>query len=268
MEYQIRNNKPTVLILTCAVLITVLVLLLFIPLTKEKEKSNKKYFPNYENIIINERVVNDKNKYNKVITQLQNDETFNKLLLVNDYDSKNASKKDLENMITNYILLYSKSNTITMREINNNDGVFCILEKNLLTSFKDLFNTDIKDYKESLVYYFEHIYKKQNEYCIYYEGVVKKYGKEIISKIDSLSYKDGVITIDAYVYSFSPENQINKESKKNEIKKALENNNYSSAFNITINDLNGTYNKKRIDFKIDNGGKYFKYQLIDIKTLE
>ena len=52
MEDIIRDNKPTIIILAGALLIIIIVLLLFIPLREEKIKSNKKYFPNYEDIVI------------------------------------------------------------------------------------------------------------------------------------------------------------------------------------------------------------------------
>ena len=105
MEDIIRDNKPTIIILAGALLIIIIVLLLFIPLREEKIKSNKKYFPNYEDIVINEKVIKDKTKYEKVVKQLESDTTFNKLLMVDDYNSSSASKRDLENMLTNYILL-------------------------------------------------------------------------------------------------------------------------------------------------------------------
>ena len=57
MEDIIRDNKPTIIILAGALLIIIIVLLLFIPLREEKIKSNKKYFPNYEDIVINEKVI-------------------------------------------------------------------------------------------------------------------------------------------------------------------------------------------------------------------
>ncbi len=265
MQEKLRENKPTVIVLSGALLIIILVLLLFIPLRQQEEKSSKRYFPNYENITINEKVVKNKKKYNKVVEQLENDETFNKLLMINDYDSSNASKKDLENMLTNYILLYTIENTRTMREINVDTGIFCLKEDYLVTSFKDLYNTDITKYSSSIIYYFEHAFKKGNEYCFYYDNIKKKYGKSIITSIDTLTYKDKVITVDAYVYSFKDSTQTNKIDS---IKKELENKNYSTASNITINELNGEANKKRINFKIFNNGKYFKFQVIDIKTLE
>lgn len=268
MQDIIRENKPTIIILSGALLIIIIVILLFIPLRKQDEESNKKYFPDYEDIIINEKVIKDKTKYEKVVKQLENDKTFNKLLMIDDYDSKNASKKDLENMLTNYILLYTIENTLPMKEYNKEDGVFCLPEKRLVTSFEDLYNTDITEYLDSVKYYFEHIYKKQDRYCIYYDNINKKYGKSIISSIENLTYKDKVITVDAYVYSYKDKNQDDKQTKVKNIESALENKNYSLASNIVTDGLKGEAKKKRINFKIFNDGKYFKYQVIDIKTLQ
>ena len=179
MEDIIRDNKPTIIILAGALLIIIIVLLLFIPLREEKIKSNKKYFPNYEDIVINEKVIKDKTKYEKVVKQLESDTTFNKLLMVDDYNSSSASKRDLENMLTNYILLYTIENTLPMKEYNKETGVFCLTEKRFLSSFNDLYNTDASDYFESIKYYFEHVFRKQDKYCIYYNNINKKYGKSI-----------------------------------------------------------------------------------------
>lgn len=268
MKEKIIENKPTVVILSGALLIVLIVLLLFIPLRKEQIKSNKKYFPNYEDIIINEKVVKDKNKYEKVVKQLENDITFNKLLMINDYDSKNASKKDLENMLTNYILLYTIENTKTMKVKKTENGVFCIKQEYLIPSFQELYNTDITEYSDSIIYYFEHAYKRNTDYCFYFDGINKKYGKSTLNSIEKLSYNDGVVTVDTKVYSYEDKNQNDKESKINNLKSAIENKNYSLASSIVTDGLNGELKEKRINFKIFNDGKFFKYQVIDIKTLE
>lgn len=267
MGESLNEKKSTIIILSGALLIILIVLLLFIPLTKQNKESNKKYFPDYEDIIINEKVIKDKNKYDKVVKQLENDSSFNKLLMINDYNSTSASRVDLENMLTNYILLYSKTNTITMKEINNENGVFCIPEKNLIESFKELYNTNITGYMSSVKYYFEHVYQKKDRYCIYYDNVNKKYGKSIISSIESLTYNDGIVTVNAYVYSYKDKNQNDIKTKVKNIESALNNKNYSLASSIVTNELKGEAKKKNINFRIFNDGKYFKYQVIDIKTL-
>ena len=152
MEDIIRDNKPTIIILAGALLIIIIVLLLFIPLREEKIKSNKKYFPNYEDIVINEKVIKDKTKYEKVVKQLESDTTFNKLLMVDDYNSSSASKRDLENMLTNYILLYTIENTLPMKEYNKETGVFCLTEKRFLSSFNDLIPLlHIKNWSETAI---------------------------------------------------------------------------------------------------------------------
>ena len=268
MEDIIRDNKPTIIILAGALLIIIIVLLLFIPLREEKIKSNKKYFPNYEDIVINEKVIKDKTKYEKVVKQLESDTTFNKLLMVDDYNSSSASKRDLENMLTNYILLYTIENTLPMKKYNKETGVFCLTEKRFLSSFNDLYNTDASDYFESIKYYFEHVFRKQDKYCIYYNNINKKYGKSIKSSIEKLSYDDGVITVNAYVYSYKDGNQTDKKTKEKNLESAIENKNYSLASSIAVDELGGEAKRKMIEFKIDNDGKYFKYQIIDIKTLE
>lgn len=268
MKEKLEENKPTIIILSGALLIVIIVLLLFIPLRNAKEKSDKKYFPDYEDIIINEKVIKNKTKYEKVIKQLENDNTFNKLLMIDDYDSKNASKKDLDNMLTNYILLYTIENTKTMKVKKTNNGVFCIKEKYLIPSFQELYNTDITEYSGSIIYYFEHAYKKENDYCFYYDGVNKKYGRSTLNSIENLTYSDGIVTVETRVYSYEDKNQTDKKSKLNNLKSAIENKNYSLASSIVVDGLNGEVKNKKINFKIHNDGKYFKYQVIDIKTLE
>ena len=48
----------------------------------------------------------------------------------------------------------------------------------------------------------------------------------------------------------------------------LKNKKYYDAKNILMQELYGNYMSKNIRFKINNGGKFFKYQIISIKTID
>lgn len=43
---------------------------------------------------------------------------------------------------------------------------------------------------------------------------------------------------------------------------------YYDAKNILMQELYGNYMSKNIRFKINNDGKFFKYQIISIKTID
>lgn len=262
----LEQNKEKVAISIVAVVIILSIVLLY-SFLYYKNKDNSKYFPDYEKIEINEKSLKDKEKYNKIISQLENDKLFNNTLMISDYESQTASKKDLENMITNFLLIFELNNTKYMKNHDKEKKVFCLTETSLLNSFKELYNTDISDYLDSLVYYFEHVYKNEN-YCMYYGYINHKYGKSKIINITNLTYSNEVVTVESYVYSYDASKLANINEKEKRLKDYIDKDDNVNATSVVENELLGQAEKKRISFKINNNANYFKYQVLSIKTID
>ena len=93
--------------------------------------------------------------------------------------------------------------------------------------------------------------------------------KNIYLKFNDINYNNEIIdaTIDTYLYMPSFDSMEFSKIENNFIE-SFNAEEYSKAKNILINELYGEYKRKNIKFKINNNGKFFKYQIISIKTLD
>ena len=138
-------------------------------------------------------------------------------------------------------------------------------EKYFVESYDELYNIDISSYLKDMTYYYKNIFKKKN-YCFYYPVVEPK---NIYLKFNDINYNNEIIdaTIDTYLYMPSFDSMEFSKIENNFIE-SFNAEKYSKAKNILINELYGEYKRKNIKFKINNNGKFFKYQIISIKTLD
>ena len=61
------------------------------------------------------------------------------------------------------------------------------------------------------------------------------------------------------------------DSEKEKVKRleeSIKNNNNSLSNSIVYNELNGRVVQKELNFKVLKSGKFFKYQVLNIKTLD
>lgn len=263
MKDIIRNNKALLIVLSGAVIIILLVIVPFMIFGDRNEKPNDKYFPNYTKIKVDKNTFNDEEKKQNLEETLSQDKMFQNIMLVENYDSNNMTKNDLKNMVVNYVKIFEKSNT---KYLPKNDYKYaCMKEQYFIESYNELYNVDITKYLKDMTYYYKNIFKKKN-YCFYYPTIDPK---EIYLIFNNLSYNDGIIDANVDIYLYMPSFDSVEWGKIEErFKESLSAKKYYNAKSILINELYGSFITKNIKFKINNDGKFFKYQIISIKTID
>ena len=108
-----KDTKATIAILSFFVIFGLIVIIpLLISHNKKTEEVNKKNFPSYEEITIDESVFGDDSKYEDVREQLENDYYFSKFALISDYDYKEGYKNtQIKDMLRNFIFNDEIENT-------------------------------------------------------------------------------------------------------------------------------------------------------------
>lgn len=263
---KLDNKKPLLIILGSAFVLILLIIVPFVLTGERNENKGKNAFPSYESIKISEDTFTDAEKYNDLKEKLSNDYLFGKILFVDDYDSSKVSQNDIANLATKYVTAYELLNTKYLAITNKKKQYFCMTEKNLVTSFKELYNMDITPYLSDLSYYHKYFFKKKN-YCVYYKPAISDGAYSKHYYINKLEYNDSIITADIYTYLFSPVTEGRTENQ-NALKAAFENKNFARVKELIKNEVDGEYSRKTVRFKINNDGKFFKYQIISIKTID
>ena len=263
---KLTNKKPLLIILGSAFALMLLIIIPFILTGERNENKRKKDFPNYEAIKINEDTFTDTKKYDDLKNKLSNDYLFRKVVFVGDYDSSSISRKDIANLVENYVVSYELSNTKYLATTNKKKKYFCMTEKNLVTSFEELYNMDITPYLSDLSYYHKYFFKKKN-YCVYYMPAISDGAYAKYYYINKLEYNDSIINGDIYTYLFSPVTEGETKNQK-ALRVAFKNKNFARVKNLVKNEVDGEYSRKTVKFKINNDGKFFKYQIISIKTTD
>ena len=196
---------------------------------------------------------------------------------------KHISKKEQEKVPSNMIEMFkanaSKNSNFaynpkkTLQEQNVSEiaiSIIAILYRDYWTTKEqrqkilNYQNREREKYKAEK-YDVNNIFKKKN-YCFYYPVVEPKI---IYLKFNDINYNNEIIdaTIDTYLYMPSFDSMEFSKIENNFIE-SFNAEKYSKAKNILINELYGEYKRKNIKFKINNNGKFFKYQIISIKTLD
>lgn len=263
MKDIIRNNKALLIVLSGAIIIMLLIIVPFMIFGEKNEKAKDKYFPNYTKIKVDKKTFTDEEKKQNLEKTMSQDNMFQKIVMIDDYDSNNMTRKDLENIIVNYAKIFEKSNTKYLSKYDYKYA--CMKEKYFVESYDELYNIDISSYLKDMTYYYKNIFKKKN-YCFYYPVVEPKI---IYLKFNDINYNNEIIdaTIDTYLYMPSFDSMEFSKIENNFIE-SFNAEEYSKAKNILINELYGEYKRKNVKFKINNNGKFFKYQIISIKTLD
>lgn len=268
MKEFINKNKPLIIILGSAVFLILIIIVPLVLFGEKNQKEKDKNFPNYEEIKINDKTFEkEENKVN-IEDTLRKDTRFQRTMMIDDYDSSSVSKKDLEKMVENYVFTFEMSNTKYLALHDRNKGVSCMKEEYFVESFKELYNTDVTKYLKDMTYYYKFLYKKKN-YCFYYYASGKWSRYNINLQFNSLNYNDDILTADigTYVY-YIPMPPSPKEKTAEQFNSLFESKKYTEAKRLLIDELEGEYKRKLIKFKINNDGKFFKYQIISIKTID
>ena len=163
-----------------------------------------------------------------------------------------------------------KSSEVAIKDFNNKKMYYKHIIKNDIVkeSYVELYNTDISKYLDDMMYRFKYMFRKQN-YCMYYTMALDftMYGRMFyINKMD-YDKDNEIITADIYLYTYPITTEAETSAQVN-ARTAMNNKEFDRAKKLIVEDSDGKYERKTIRFKINNNGKFFKYQIISIKTTD
>lgn len=249
--------------------LTLFFLIIALITINSNNKEDKKSFPNYDNYKIDEHSIEDKtsDSYNEIKARLESDYYFAREALISNYNYKNYTSADLKQMVWNYIFAYELKNRKYLSSFNETDGLFCMRSRYVIDSFEELYGVKITKDIEYLDGYYEYVKSKNNKYCFNFGNVAKDYNNEIKVLVDGISVKDNIITTNIYLFEYYTNETAQELQYVEDLRLAINSSNSLGATNIVKNKLNGNVTHKQLEFKINNSGKFFKYQILNSKNL-
>lgn len=263
-----KEKKATFIILAVVLLLIIIVLIPAIIIGRKS--SNEKNFPEFEELDVNENIVNNtgSEEYTKLRKQLEKDYYFAKESLINNFDYEKYNGSNFRELLWNFIFSYELENKETMSSINKKEGVFCLTKNNLLSAFKELYNIDITNQLDLILGYHEYVYMSNGNYCFIYQNISNEYDNEIKVAVERMAMMANEITTDIYVYEYYTNYTEEEKSNINILNSYISNTDYESAKNVVLNYLKGKVTHKQLKLKVNNYGKYFKYKILSSKILE
>ena len=171
-------------------------------------------------------------------------------------------------MLWNYIFAFELNNKKYLSSIDYDSGEFCMRSRYVVNSFEELYGVNIS---EDIVYldgYYEYAKSKNNRFCFNFGNVARDYNNEIKILVDGISAKDNIVTANVYVFEYYTTDTPKELSSVEELRLAIRSSNALGAVNIVKGSLNGKATHKQLQFIINNGGKFFKYQILNSKKLD
>ena len=233
-------------------------------------EQNKQNFPEYENFDIDKNSIKDINSasYKEIRNQLEEDYYFNKEMLISNYDYQTYTGENIKDLLWNFLFSYELENKRYFASLDERSGKFCLSKKNIVTAFKELYNIDVTEQLKLFPGYFDYAYESGKNYCFYYGTVGKDYDNEIKVAIENMTMDKKVITANIYVYEYYENGTETEKSNISLLERYIDTQNYNSANNVVINYLKGKVTHKKVSFKINNNGKFFKYQILSSKNID
>lgn len=266
MEFDKSKLKAGAII---AAIIGVFVLFLVV-LSLQDAEEDKVNFPEYENLKIKENDVKDtsSNEYKQIKERLENDYYFIKEALVPTYNYKFYTSANLEKMVWNYIFSFELSNKKYLSSMDTDGGNFCMRKKYVIESFEELYGVNITADIELLDGYYEYVKSRSNNYCFNFGNVARDYNNEIKILVEAISVDSKIVTANLYLFEYYTTDTPKELENVERLKTAIKNSSTNEAISIVENSLNGKYTHKQLQFVINNGGKFFKYQILNSKKLD
>ena len=259
-----KEKKITfMIILVVIVILSIITIPLIIKYNLEKDKEN---FPEYKEIDIDEDLLSDEQTYEQIKKDLEKDFYFNKIALMTDYDHKESSTKNLQDLLRHFIFNYELSNNKYFSYTDSAKGIYCFSKNHLINAFKEFYGLDITDKYNYLEGYYKYVYISSKGYCLDFKRVASEYDNNIKIAVERMSMLGSTITTDLYVYEYYA-SSTNEKYYENLLGEAIDSKDYSKAKTLVENHLNGTVTHKQIQFKKNTRGKYFKYQILVSKKL-
>ncbi len=250
--------------------LTIFILLIVVLVDAGNTKEDKTNFPDYNNLTIKEKDVIDQtsDSYKEIKTRLESDPYFARTALISNYNYKNYTSIDLKQMLWNYIFAFELNNKKYLSSIDYDSGEFCMRSRYVVNSFEELYGVNISEDIDYLDGYYEYAKSKNNRFCFNFGNVARDYNNEIKILVDGISAKDNIVTANVYVFEYYTTDTPKELSSVEELRLAIRSSNALGAVNIVKGSLNGKATHKQLQFIINNGGKFFKYQILNSKKLD
>ena len=266
-----KNNSQLKAIIIIVVVIVALLAIITIPsFVSNTVEEEREYFPTYEKIDVKRISESDNSseKYVSLKTKLEKDPTFAREMLLGNYNYNSFDGSNLRMLIRTYIFSYQLTNTKYLSVINEDDGKFCMKQKYVIESFKELYNINITEKLEYFPGYFEYITKTSGRYCFNYRTVTNEYDDQIAIGIDEMSTRSGIVKAKVYVYEYHSNDTSRQKAAINNLKNYINKSDFTAAKKVVIDQLNGSVTYKQVQFKVNNNAKFYKYQILSMKILD
>ena len=274
MKKNEEEKKATIVILGTLIILVLIIIIPLAFLSKKSEKNDSK-FPGYEYIDITQEKLSDKEKYNEIKTSLEGNSLFKRIVLIDNYNYEEYNRFNVEGMIKGYIFAYEPSNKKYFMYSDTDEEKY----SDYLDSFKiqgiikkyskELYNIDITKKIDDFLVYSKYMTEGKDTYCFSFRTISNEYNNDIKLNITALSMSnDDIVTAKIYVYTYYTMGTDSEKEKVKRLEESIKNNNNSLSNSIVYNELNGRVVQKELNFKVLKSGKFFKYQVLNIKTLD
>lgn len=268
MKKNEEEKKATIVILGTLIILVLIIIIPLAFLSKKSEKNDSK-FPGYEYIDITQEKLSDKEKYNEIKTSLEGNSLFKRIVLIDNYNYEEYNRFNVEGMIKGYIFAYEPSNKKYFMYSDTDEEKYCIGKNNVIRGFKELYNIDITKKIDDFLVYSKYMTEGKDTYCFSFRTISNEYNNDIKLNITALSMSnDDIVTAKIYVYTYYTMGTDVENAKVKRLEESIKNNNYSSSKLIVNDELNGRVVQKELNFKVMKSGKFFKYKVLNIKTLD
>ena len=261
-----NQNKATLTLLGAIFGLLLIIIIPTIIITNRND--TKKNFPDYSNVTISESDVADTSSksYSDIKYKLEHDHNFAKESLISNYNYKTYSSSNLSSLIWNFIFSFELNNSKYIS--SKGDTKFCLRQSNLVTGFEELYGINITKDLPMFEGYYQYVNINSNRYCFNYKNVSKDYNNDIKLGIDGISVKGDIITTNLYLYEYYTMLTAQEKVMISNLESCINSSDFDGAKSIVINNLNGKVTHKQLQFKINNKGKMFKYQILNSKNID
>ena len=293
MGDSLKEKKATILIVGVVFgLVLIIILISTLLGINSKSDPSAKNFTEYSDVDVTEKKLSNPTDYSAIKEQLESDYLFTKFASIAKYNYQSINTSDLKNMLYGFIFSYSMDNQDTFKKSFPKLGVYCLTVSDTEAAFKELYSININDnihvemsFKNDdgtitkidedhiiidfMLQYKDIIYKSGDYYCFAFEKVANMYDNDYKIAIKDISTdSSNIVKADVYVYDYYTSDVGEELTLVAKLKKYIKDSEITKANNIVINDLNGRVTHKELQFKINNSGNFFKYQLLYSNSLD
>lgn len=275
-----RNETKAMFIVLGSVAFIIAIVIFLLIVTNRDDKDN---FPLYEDLNTGDLQDPSSKTYTDARDRLQKDiyfaneallgeynyETFTSMVNDSNFDFDHYNGVTFRDLIWHFIHSFETSNLEYLSFISKSEGKFCMKKKYVLDGFKELYNIDISEQIQYLPGYLEYVNINDNSsYCFNYGQVLQEYQNDVKIGVERIAVSGTTVTTDVYVYEYYANDANDQIIAVQNLESYINARDFTSANSLVKNSLFGKITHKQIKLKINNRGKFFKYQLLSVKILD